>query len=108
MEVKNKRQIKKLMDDFNIDSGEAEALILGIQEDTGVVPTDDRNVIKTCKMLKLYFITAIAGNNHISQRIIYNYGKKGLAKRRNRLFQFSGLMDNLKLYRKEDMLCQRL
>ena len=60
LEAKNSRQIKKFMDDFNIDSGEAEALTLAIQEGAGIVATDDRNAIRACKILKLEFITAIA------------------------------------------------
>lgn len=60
LEAKNSRQIKKLMDDFNIDAGEAEALTLAIQEGAGIVATDDRNAIRACKILKLDFVTAIA------------------------------------------------
>lgn len=59
-EAKNSRQIKKLMNDFNIDTSEAEALILAIQEGAGIVATDDRNAIRACKVLKLDFVTAIA------------------------------------------------
>jgi predicted nucleic acid-binding protein len=58
--VKNNRQIKKLMDDFNIDTGEAEAIILAIQEGARIVATDDRNAIRACKLLKISFVTAIA------------------------------------------------
>ncbi len=58
--VKNSRHIKKLMGDFNIDSGEAEAIILAIQEGASMVATDDRNAIRACKLLKINFITAIA------------------------------------------------
>lgn len=60
LEVRNNRQVKKLMDDFNIDIGEAEALILAVQEGAGIIATDDRNAIKACKILKLDFVTAIA------------------------------------------------
>lgn len=59
-EAKNSRQIKKFMDDFNIDAGEAEALTLAVQEGTGIVATDDRNAIRACKLLKLDFVSAIA------------------------------------------------
>lgn len=59
-ESRNSRQTKKLMDDFNIDAGEAEALTLAIQEGAGIVATDDRNAIRACKILKLDFITSIA------------------------------------------------
>lgn len=40
----------KLMEDFNIDEGEAEALILAIQEKAIMVATDDRNAIRACKL----------------------------------------------------------
>lgn len=60
LEATSIRQIKKFMDDFNIDAGEAEALTLAIQEGAGVVATDDRNAIRACKILKLDFITSIA------------------------------------------------
>ncbi|MBI3583325.1 MAG: hypothetical protein HY096_05155 [Nitrospinae bacterium] len=60
LKVRNSRQIKKLMDDFNIDAGEAEALTLAIQEGANIVATDDRNAIRACKLLNIDFITAVA------------------------------------------------
>ena len=52
--------VKKLMEDFNIEAGEAEALFLAIQEGATAIATDDRNAIRASKFLKLEFITAIA------------------------------------------------
>lgn len=60
LKVRNRRQIKKLMEDFNIDEGEAEALTLAIQEGADMVATDDRNAIRACKLLNIDFVTAIA------------------------------------------------
>ena len=60
IKVKNKRQMNKLKEDFNIDAGEAEALTLAIQEGASIVGTDDRNAIRACKILRLDFVTAIA------------------------------------------------
>ncbi|MBI4653863.1 MAG: hypothetical protein HY752_02565 [Nitrospirae bacterium] len=60
LKVKNKKQSDKLMLDFNIDQGEAEAISLAIQENIRFIATDDRNAIRACKMLKIEFITAIA------------------------------------------------
>ena len=60
LKVKNVRQVKKLMEDFNIDSGEAEALTLAIQEGANIVATDDRNAIRACKLLNIDFVTASA------------------------------------------------
>lgn len=60
LKTKNKRQSDKLMLDFNIDQGEAEAISLAVQENIRFIATDDRNAIRACKMLKIDFITAIA------------------------------------------------
>jgi predicted nucleic acid-binding protein len=58
--VKNAHLAKKLMQDFNIDAGEAEALTLAMEKKADAVATDDRNAIRACKILKLDFITAVA------------------------------------------------
>ena len=60
LQVKGKKQADKLMVDFNMDQGEAEAISLAIQENIHFIATDDRNAIRACKMLKIEFITAIA------------------------------------------------
>jgi predicted nucleic acid-binding protein len=60
VKVREGRQIKKLMMDFTIDSGEAEAIVLALQKKGSLVGTDDRNAIRACKILKLNFTTAIA------------------------------------------------
>ena len=57
--AKNPRQKRKLMADFNIDEGEAEALLLAIQTTAKSIATDDRNAIRASKLLKIDFITAI-------------------------------------------------
>lgn len=54
------KQIKKLMDDFSIDCGEAESLLLALQEGADIVATDDRNAIRACKMLNVKFVTAVS------------------------------------------------
>ncbi len=57
--AKNPRQKRKLMGDFNIDEGEAEALLLAIQTGAESIATDDRNAIRAAKLLKIDFVTAI-------------------------------------------------
>lgn len=57
--AKNPKQKRKLMADFNIDEGEAEALLLTIQTGAKAIATDDRNAIRASKLLKIDFITAI-------------------------------------------------
>jgi len=58
--VKADKAASKIMDDFHIDAGEAEAIILALREKASLVATDDRNAIRACKALKLDFTTAIA------------------------------------------------
>lgn len=60
LKARNINQIKKLMDDFNIGAGEAEALTLAIQEKASIIATDDKNAIRTSKILKIDFTTALA------------------------------------------------
>ena len=60
LKVKNGQPVKKLMDDFNIDAGEAEAITIALQEKASLVATDDRNAIRACKVLRIEFTTAIA------------------------------------------------
>jgi predicted nucleic acid-binding protein len=57
--VKKGKQIKMIMEDFNIDIGEAETLILAFQKGASAIAADDRNAIRACKMLKIHFVTAI-------------------------------------------------
>ncbi|MBT8368020.1 MAG: hypothetical protein KJP23_25270 [Deltaproteobacteria bacterium] len=57
--AKNPRQKRKLMVDFNIDEGEAEALLLAFQKEAELIATDDRNAIRAAKLLKIDFVTAI-------------------------------------------------
>jgi len=60
LKIKDGKKINKLMEDFNIDRGEAEAIVLALQKGYRTVATDDRNAIKACKLLKIDFVTAIA------------------------------------------------
>jgi len=52
--------VKKLMRDFNIMKGEAETLVLAMEEKADLVATDDYQCIKAAKMLELPFAQAIA------------------------------------------------
>jgi len=60
VKIKDRKQREKIMDDFSIDQGEADALLLVLQEKAVLIATDDRNAIRACKALKIDFITAIA------------------------------------------------
>lgn len=58
--AKNTKLVRKLMEDFAIDAGEAEVLTLALQGKAAIVATDDRNAIRACKILKIDFTNAIA------------------------------------------------
>jgi predicted nucleic acid-binding protein len=60
VKVKNTTLVKRLMNDFSIDAGEAETLTLASGEKACIVATDDRNAIRACKLLKLEFVTAVS------------------------------------------------
>lgn len=54
----DKSKVNKLIQDFNIESGEAEALVLA-KEKKCAVATDDGPSIRICKIFDIRFITAI-------------------------------------------------
>ena len=49
----------RLIEDFHLGIGEAEALSLALEKQADIVATDDRNAIRACKLLRLRFTTAI-------------------------------------------------
>ncbi len=57
-EVKDGR-VEKIMRDFGLNLGEAEAIILSMENRGSVLGTDDRNAINACKLLHIPFTTAI-------------------------------------------------
>ena len=60
LSVDDRKLLQKLMDDFNMDLGEAEAIALALKKKGAAVATDDKNAIRACKLLKIDFITALA------------------------------------------------
>jgi len=81
--AKNPRQKRKLMVDFNIDEGEAEALLLALQKEAELIATDDRNAIRATKLLKIDFVTAIG--------FLIRAAEKKLIKRDEALFKLEKL-----------------
>lgn len=59
LKVENRKLLRKIMEDFAIDEGEAKVLSLALQKKS-TIATDDRNAIRACKVLKIDFTTAIA------------------------------------------------
>jgi hypothetical protein len=81
--LNNKGMQRRLMEDFNIDLGEAEAIILALDNKGAVIATDDKNAIKACKLLKIEFITAIS--------ILIRAAEKQLFSKREALIKLEGL-----------------
>lgn len=57
--LKRTAEISRLMTDFSLHRGEAEAVHVAFQLG-GFVITDDRNAMRLCRLLKVPFLTAIA------------------------------------------------
>jgi len=62
-----KKEIDRIMKDFNINSGEASALLLAKKIEIPLA-TDDGLTIKACKILNVPFLTAIHFLLHIFER----------------------------------------
>lgn len=58
--IRSGAKVRRLMADFALGRGEAEALALALETNTHLVATDDRNAMLACKMLRLEPVTAIA------------------------------------------------
>jgi predicted nucleic acid-binding protein len=57
--VRKEAAVEKLMTDFRLGRGEAEALVLA-QASNAVLASDDRQAIRACKLLGIPYTTALA------------------------------------------------
>jgi len=51
--------VKKLIEDFGLEIGEAEAIVLCVERESEILATDDKNAMNACKVLRIGFTTAI-------------------------------------------------
>jgi predicted nucleic acid-binding protein len=59
-EIRQPKVLSRLIQDFRLGAGEAEALALALeQEETAIVATDDRNGIRACRVLRIDFVTSL-------------------------------------------------
>lgn len=59
-EVQQPGALSRLLQDFRLGSGEAEAILLALERgDASIVATDDRNAIRACKVLRVEFVTSL-------------------------------------------------
>jgi predicted nucleic acid-binding protein len=57
--IKNIEERNKIMGDFNIHEGEAEAIILYLEKNAHFLATDDYRALKTCKVLDIKYFTTL-------------------------------------------------
>jgi predicted nucleic acid-binding protein len=55
--ISKESEKNKLMNDFNIHSGEAEAVLLYLAEKADLLGTDDYQTLKMCKILNIHYFT---------------------------------------------------
>lgn len=59
-EVGQPKILARLLDDFRLGPGEAEAVAIALDSgEAVVVATDDRNAIRACKVLRIAFVTSL-------------------------------------------------
>jgi predicted nucleic acid-binding protein len=59
-DVRQPKVYSRLVQDFRLGPGEAEALVLALEKEGPVViATDDRNAIRACKVLRIGFVTSL-------------------------------------------------
>jgi predicted nucleic acid-binding protein len=75
-EIKDVLKKKEIIEKFNIHDGEAEAIVLYLEENADVLGTDDYRSIKTCKILNINYFTTLSflylcfERNKLSKQII--------------------------------------
>ena len=75
----DKKEIDQIMKDFNINSGEASALLVAKKREISLA-TDDGLTIKACKILNIPFLTAIHFLFHIFESGIITDREMALVK----------------------------
>ena len=57
--VKNKEKYKEIVDEFGIGDGEAESIVLFLQEKADILAIDDHKSLNVCKVYNIPFMTAL-------------------------------------------------
>lgn len=59
-EIRQPGVVARLVQDFRLGAGEAEALALALEKgELAIIATDDRNAIRGCKVLRIGFVTSL-------------------------------------------------
>jgi uncharacterized protein len=81
--VKNRKLVTKLEEDFTMARGESEAIALELQERAQIVGVDDKRGIDAWKLVGIPFTTAVA--------ILVRTSQKGLIERSDALLRLAAL-----------------
>ena len=57
--IKDGKRVNQIIDEFNLEKGETEAIVLFLQENADILAIDDHKAINVCKIYKIPFITAL-------------------------------------------------
>ena len=57
--VKDRKRVNQIIDEFSLEKGETEAIVLFLQENADILAIDDHKAINVCKIYKIPFITAL-------------------------------------------------
>lgn len=81
--VKNRKLLKRVLRDFPLGKGEAEAIVLAISEKAALVGIDDKQGINSCRLLGIPFTTVID--------ILIRMHEKGLVEKDEALIKLEAL-----------------
>lgn len=57
--IKDRKGVNQIINEFNLEKGETEAIVLFLQENADILAIDDHKAINVCKIYKIPFITAL-------------------------------------------------
>lgn len=57
--IKRPNKVNQIINEFSLEKGEAEAIVLFLQEKADVLAIDDHKAINVCKIYKIPFMTAL-------------------------------------------------
>lgn len=93
IKVKNSKIIQNLVNNYNINQGEAEAIALFLEKKADIIAVDDHKAINICRIMKIPFMTPLSF-------IIYLLRKKLITKNKAKLkiqllYQFGRYKDQI-------------
>ena len=57
--IKDRKRVNQIINEFSLEKGETEAIVLFLQENADILAIDDHKAINVCKIYEIPFITAL-------------------------------------------------